>query len=138
MIYTSNFSTWVLHKLPKGARAISIAGRAPDWYTGEQYKILAPKYWFYKKYKEDGDSNYYTLMYNTEVLGGLNAREVIQILCNLVGYGWYYHNIHRDKDRHIVLLCYEKPDDFCHRHLVAEWLTESGFECKEYRAQDNK
>ncbi len=132
MIYTSNFSALGLHKLPKGARAISIAGRAPNWYTGEQYKILAPKYWFYKKYKEDGDSDYYTLMYNAEVLVGLNASEVIQILCNLVGYGWHYRNIHRDKDRHIVLLCYEKPDDFCHRHLVAEWLNKSGFECKEY------
>ena len=22
----------------------------------------------------------------------------------------------------IVLLCYEKPDDFCHRHVLAEWI----------------
>ncbi len=22
----------------------------------------------------------------------------------------------------IVLLCYEKPDDFCHRHILAEWI----------------
>lgn len=21
-----------------------------------------------------------------------------------------------------VLLCYEKPTDFCHRHIAAEWL----------------
>lgn len=25
---------------------------------------------------------------------------------------------HRD----IVLCCYEKPGDFCHRHILAEWL----------------
>lgn len=23
-----------------------------------------------------------------------------------------------------VLLCYEKPEDFCHRHILAEWLRE--------------
>jgi len=26
-----------------------------------------------------------------------------------------------DTDR-IILLCYEKPADFCHRHIVADWL----------------
>lgn len=132
MIYTSNFSSWGLHKLPEGARVISIAGKAPYWYSGAQYKVLAPKYWFFKKYKEDGDSDYYTLMFNAEVLGGLYQIQVIKDLCNLVGYGRYYSDIYRDKNRHIVLLCYEKPKDFCHRHLVAEWLNKAGFECKEY------
>ena len=32
----------------------------------------------------------------------------------------------------VILLCYEKPGDFCHRHLVADWLTKNGTECKEY------
>lgn len=27
---------------------------------------------------------------------------------------------HGGKD--VVLLCYEKPGDFCHRHFVGEWL----------------
>lgn len=31
------------------------------------------------------------------------------------------------RDR-IILLCYEKPSSFCHRHLVAEWLGD----CKEF------
>jgi uncharacterized protein (DUF488 family) len=30
-----------------------------------------------------------------------------------------------------VLLCYEKSGDFCHRHLVAEWLRRYGYEVKE-------
>jgi hypothetical protein len=29
-------------------------------------------------------------------------------------------------------MCYEKPGSFCHRHLVAEWLRENGFDCREY------
>ena len=30
-----------------------------------------------------------------------------------------------------VLLCFEKSTDFCHRHLVAEWLRTAGFDCEE-------
>lgn len=40
------------------------------------------------------------------------------------------------KDDHIgkeiCLICYEKPSDFCHRHLVADWLNKNGVKCKEY------
>jgi len=31
-----------------------------------------------------------------------------------------------------VLLCYEKPGEFCHRHLVAAWLRQAGFSVAEY------
>ena len=24
-----------------------------------------------------------------------------------------------------VMLCYEKPGDFCHRHLIADWITKN-------------
>ena len=34
---------------------------------------------------------------------------------------WY-----NNKNFDIVLLCYEKPDEFCHRHLVAEWFNRNG------------
>jgi uncharacterized protein (DUF488 family) len=37
------------------------------------------------------------------------------------------------KDYHIVLLCYEKPDSFCHRHLVAKWFNENGFPIEEWQ-----
>lgn len=33
----------------------------------------------------------------------------------------------------ICLICFEKPTDFCHRHLVADWLTKNGFQCEEYK-----
>ena len=33
----------------------------------------------------------------------------------------------------IVLLCYEKPGRFCHRHILAEWIKEkAGEEIEEY------
>ena len=33
----------------------------------------------------------------------------------------------------IALVCYEKPSDFCHRHLVAKWINENtNIEVREY------
>lgn len=40
-----------------------------------------------------------------------------------------------NQDFHIALVCYEKPSDFCHRHLVAQWLSQNGFKCKEWRSK---
>lgn len=42
-------------------------------------------------------------------------------------FQWILNQYNED----IYLLCYEKPSDFCHRHLVAEWLNEHGIECRE-------
>ena len=33
----------------------------------------------------------------------------------------------------IAIICYEKPFDFCHRHLVADWLQNRGFDVEEYK-----
>jgi len=27
-------------------------------------------------------------------------------------------------DRDIILCCYEKPGEFCHRHVLANWLAD--------------
>jgi len=89
----------------KGENAVSIAGKCPDWYHGRQYKVLAPKYWFFKKYKEDGDIAFYTEQYQKEVLDQLDAKQVFEEL-----------------GENAVLLCWEKSGSFCHRHLAAAWL----------------
>ena len=95
---------------------VSIAVKAPEWYTGREYKKLAPKYWFFKKYKEDGDEEFYTEQYYKEVLDKLNPKEV-------------YEELGGDN---AIILCWERYDKFCHRHLVAEWLMkELGIKVKE-------
>ena len=38
------------------------------------------------------------------------------------------------KNRDIILCCYEKPGDFCHRHLVAQVLNENGLDVVEFQA----
>lgn len=93
----------------KEENGISIAGYPPSWFKGKQYKKLAPKKWFFKKYKEDGDEKFYIEKYYEEVLNKLDPKEVLQDLKDMVG-------------NDIVLLCWEGPGEFCHRHIVAEWL----------------
>lgn len=117
MIYTSYFAK--LNKLPPNVVPISICGKAPAWYNGLQYKKLAPKYSFFSEWKKNGDNNDYIEHFNDEVLSTLYPKTVYNELLKLSG----------GKD--IVLICYEKPTDFCHRHLVAEWLTTNGIECEE-------
>lgn len=122
MIYTSYFAK--LKSLPKNVVPISICGKAPDWYKGLQYKKLAPKYDFFMKWKETHDNDYYIKCFNEQVLSKLDVSNVIRDLIDLIPKD----NI----DKTICLVCYEKSSDFCHRHLVADWLNRNGFECKEW------
>jgi len=99
----------------KGDNAVSIAGKCPEWYKGKEYKKLAPNYWFFKKYKEDGDVEFYKEQYQKEILSNLNAETV-----------------YRELGEDAVILCWEASGKFCHRHLVARWLEkELGIEVKE-------
>lgn len=107
---TSNY--WISGRNPN---AVSIAAKAPDWYKGRQFKELAPKYSFFKKYKEDHDEEFYTRQYYKEVLDKLDPQKV-------------YDELGEDA----ILLCYEKPGKFCHRHLVSAWLNQKlGFNITE-------
>lgn len=119
-IYTSYFSA--LKKLPETIVPISICGRAPEKFYGIQYKILAPKYGFFQEWKKNHDNKFYIREFYKQVLAPLSAKEIYRQLENLSG------------GMDIVLVCYEKPGDFCHRHLVAAWLSkELGIEVEEYK-----
>jgi hypothetical protein len=109
---TSNYATCGRVKL-----AVSIAGGAPEWYTGRQYKKLAPKLDFFLKYKQDGDESYYTEQFKRRVLGVLDPNKV-------------WEELGEDS----ILLCWESPGEFCHRRIVAEWFqNELGVIVPEYR-----
>jgi hypothetical protein len=100
---TSYFS-----KSSKHPNAISIARKNPSWYTGKTYLKLAPSFQLLTKYYKDRDSDYYTKIFKSEVLAKLDPQTVFN-----------------DLGDNAVLLCYESPEKFCHRHLVAEWLSEN-------------
>ena len=123
MIYTSYFAK--LKSLPDNIVPISICGKAPDWYKGLQYKKLAPKYDFFMKWKENHDNDYYIKCFNKQVLDKLKSEVVVAELSKMAGNS-------NNNFEHIYLICYEKPSDFCHRHLVVDWLNEEGFKCEEW------
>ena len=79
------------------------------------FELKDVKHLDFQKYKEDHDSVFYTIQYKKEVLDVLDPKKVFEEL-----------------GENSVLLCWEKPSDFCHRHLVADWFKEKlGIEVKE-------
>lgn len=91
----------------RGDRGCNIAIKPISGYTGLSYPELYPKWPFLKKYKEDGNKEAYTKEYYNLILNKLNPEKVYDDL------------------QDYVLLCYEKPGDFCHRRLVANWIETS-------------
>lgn len=141
MIYTSYFAK--LKSLPKNVIPISICGKAPDWYTGLQYKKLAPKLSFFTEWKENHDNDYYVKCFTEQVLNSLDVYTVVNELYNLLPEEekslirtvncppWANPYVN------IALICYERLEDFCHRHLVAEWLNRNSVKCKEWTEKED-
>ena len=118
MIYTSYFAN--MKNIPSDVVPIAICGKAPDGYKGLQYKKLAPMLGFFLVWQRNHDNAYYTKRYHEEVIDQLDIREVLLDL----------HKMSGGKD--MVLLCYEKPGDFCHRHIVRAWLKSNGILSEEF------
>lgn len=113
-MYTSYFNNIKNVKNP-----LSICGKAPDWYSGPQYKILAPKYWFLIKYKnKELTKDDYIKHYYNEILNNLDPTIL-------------YKKLIRNFGENVTLLCYEKPNEFCHRHIVREWFQNNGINIQE-------
>ena len=119
MLYTTYFAK--LGKLPQIIVPVSICLYPPDWYTGLEYKTLAPKSEFFKSFKETGDQECFIKSFNDQVLSGLDPLYVEQEIYGLA------HSVN------VALVCYEKPDNFCHRHLVSQWFNSFGISCHELK-----
>lgn len=109
MIYTCNHKNYDSNYY----RTFAISGnRGKDAnYTGEVFSLLAPKFSFWKIWHdnigispEEENIKYYIKEYYKQVLKKLDVKEIYQKLDNS------------------ILLCYEDNDEFCHRHIVAEWF----------------
>ena len=124
MIYTSYFAK--LKKLPSDIIPVSICAKAPSWYSGLEYKKLAPSYDILMQYKSNPNEELYIKRFKEDVL---NKRLVTQTVLDLLVMVNNLKGLNYSPE--ICLLCYEKPSDFCHRHLVADWLNENGYDVKE-------
>lgn len=125
-MYTGYFAKLKYYE-EQGLIPIAICGGIPKWYNGLWYKKLAPKWSFFNEWKNGtehkGDNEYYIQHFNEEVLKNINPLEIEKELKTLAK--------RRTSDK-IILLCYEKPGDFCHRHLVSNWFNQNGIFCHEF------
>lgn len=92
---------------------MAICSKSPQWYHGPEFKILAPKYDFFAAYKAGAiGCKEYIEEYHKKVLKHLDPLTVYTTITEIYGSD-------------ASLLCYEKPGDFCHRHIVALWFEEN-------------
>ena len=112
---------------------IAITAFPPSWWSGENYYKLAPPtelLYYYKGSLKNKDVNVdklietYANYYTAKVLCNLNVKTVISELEAIAT---------SSNKNEVVLLCFEKPDDFCHRHLVSKWLNDNGIFCEELK-----
>lgn len=114
MIYTSYFSS----RRYSPEDGVSIARYCKFW-RGSTFEALMPSdqllHWWKNLSLEEQNSSqqYYEYLYYEQTLSKLNPAEIAEALNGK------------------TLLCYEKTGDFCHRHIVAKWLREAGFNCEE-------
>lgn len=116
-IYTSYFNK--LKKLQdNNILPVSIAISTPRWFFGSTYLSLAPKRCMLNMNEID---------YRREFDKILSINPPMRVLRDLDMMA------RNNGKRGIALLCYESPEKFCHRHLVAEWFRNKlGIEVKEY------
>ncbi len=99
-LYTSNYA-----RHGRDPNGVCISIKPIWWFKGKCYYPLAPT-WNIVTGVKDGTitEDEYTAEY-LKILAKLDPQKVVDDL----GDG-------------AIMLCYEKPTDFCHRHIVACWL----------------
>lgn len=101
--------------------AICISRTQPRWnkIRYPEYKLLAPGKWYRTAEVED-----YIPLYNDEILGQLDAQQVHDDLYRIAHEHARALGVPEKEISSVrpILLCYEKPSDFCHRRLAANWL----------------
>ncbi len=113
MIYTSYFANMrYLDDLTK-SKCVSISLFSPKGYKGKQFNPLIPTINILTEYKKDNDTEKYERSYKKEVLSRLDPIETAKYLDGK------------------ILICFETPEKFCHRHIVSQWFRDNGIDCFE-------
>lgn len=109
MIYTSYFANW--RNFPRDSLIIGVTRFPP---SNIEFNIdkLAPSANLLRRYQnKEIDEYVFEVEYKRELReSGLTPDKVKEML-NKISY---------NKD--IILCCYEKTGEFCHRHILAKWL----------------
>lgn len=111
-IYTGYFAK-LKYYTNNGLIPISIARKNPEWYIGHSCTYFAPSYDLLSRYrKNEISSEEYTKIYLNQ-LNKDTVKEKLDKIESKLG------------DVSVVLLCYEKPSDFCHRHVLAKYIKDN-------------
>ena len=97
---------------PSNALLVGVMRFPPEWWKSINAKSLAPSADLLRSYQSKQIDTYIFKQKFLEELRerGLAAdkvREAFELIT---------------VDRDVILCCYERPTDFCHRHILAEWL----------------
>ena len=116
-IYTSYFGN--SRKLKEaGIKIICVAIGRPRFISGvpQMVNVAPTRYMISAACSHDE----YLRLYNN-ILESQDAKKVVEQIKTL------------SDGQDVALCCYEKPSDFCHRHILAKWLTDkSGIDILEF------
>lgn len=110
-IYTSYFAN--LKNIPENSVVVSIARSQPQGTNLPEFKAFAPSAELLLDYKQGKVTNE---EYEARYLAQLKA------LPNLSEIEEHLSQYTKDQDKNLVFLCWEAPNKFCHRHLLAKFF----------------
>lgn len=120
MIYTGYYANLKKYE-EAGLVPVAISGVVPKFFDGLTYKEFAPRKEMFQKWKNGEIDNF---QYTQEYKAYLNTLDKEEIKED-------FDSPHSCSN--MILLCYEKSGDFCHRHALADWLEENfGYRVEEY------
>lgn len=119
-IYTTYYAN--IKNLPEDMVVVPVSLVVPDQrYRSMRYYGLVPTWDMLVKIHKDHGVEDYTKYYKELILGRLDPHRVYNDLERMSG------------GRDVALCCFEGPNKFCHRHIIAEWLTYSGYSVGEWK-----
>ena len=118
-IYTSYFANY--RNFPGEAKVVGVTRFAPAYWKGANIAALAPSEELLREYRS---CNIDEFMFKVKYLRELGDRKLKPEFVR--------EELEKfSKGFDVILCCYEKPNEFCHRHILAEWL---GNDVKEWKS----
>jgi hypothetical protein len=138
MIYTSYYEKIPDLQLNKNDVCIAISRKVPEVFEGERIQELAPSKELLLSYKcGDIDSNEYTKIFQEQVIDKFHhIDEFLELIYRelpkqVKKLGKEKYDFAYTEQINVILICYEPTGEFCHRHLLADYLKTKGIKCKE-------
>lgn len=98
-----------------GYLPISVAQYNPKWYLGYSEKILAPSSKLLYDYKNNRITSE---EFRAEYIKYIKTAQFESI------FDRWQKSVEEEDLKGVVLLCFEKPDNFCHRQILRDYLNE--------------